>query len=220
MPRTPRSRFYDGRFYARVVDPFVSGLHRIVAELVEPGSKVLDVGCGTGNLAVRLAPAAVEVVGVELSPAMAEYATRWLGGSTTNVSIIVGDVTEVVAEKPDRYFDVATMALVLHEMPSEARAPVLREVTRVARRLLCLDYRVPMPKNLQGVRNRVAEALAGGEHYRAFRDFTRRGGTNGVATLTRALSTSPRSPPKSTRGWKRLGWVGGDRRIVARGETA
>ena len=38
MPRTPRSQFYDGRFYARVVDPFVSGLHRIVAELVEPAS--------------------------------------------------------------------------------------------------------------------------------------------------------------------------------------
>ena len=198
MPRAPRSRYYDGRFYARVVDPFVSGLHRIVAELIEPGSKVLDVGCGTGNLALRLAPAAVEVIGVELSPAMAEYATRRLGASTTNVSIIFGDVTEVVAEKPDRYFDVATMALVLHEMPSEARTPVLREVTRVARRLLCLDYRIPMPKNLQGVRNRIAEALAGAEHYRAFRDFTRRGGTNGVATAAGLACKNIRYPDKGT----------------------
>ena len=198
MPRTPRSRFYDGRFYARVVDPFVSGLHGMVAELVEPGSKVLDVGCGTGNLALRLAPTAVEVVGVELSPAMAEYATRRLDGSTMNVSIIVGDVTEVLAEKPDRYFDVATMALVLHEMPSAAREPVLREVTRVARRLLCLDYRVPMPKNLQGVRNRVIEALAGVEHFRAFRDFTRRGGTNGVATAYGLACKNIRYPDKGT----------------------
>ena len=198
MPRTPRSRFYDGRFYARVVDPFVSGLHRIVAELVEPGSKVLDVGCGTGSLALRLAPTAAEVIGVELSPAMAEYATRWLDDSTANVSFMVGDVAEVLAERPDRYFDVATMALVLHEMPSETREPVLHEVTRVARRLLCLDYRVPMPKNLQGVRNRLAEALAGGEHFRAFRDFTRRGGTNGVATAAGLACKNIRYPDKGT----------------------
>jgi len=198
MSRTPRSRFYDGRFYARVVDPFVSGLHRILAELIEPGSKVLDVGCGTGNLALRLAPTAVEVVGIELSPAMAEYASRRLDGSTKNVSIIVGDVTEVLAEKPDRYFDVATMVLVLHEMPAAARESVLREVTRVARRLLCLEYRVPMPKNLQGVRNRVIEVLTGVEHFRAFRDFTRRGGTNGVATACGLACKNIRYPDMGT----------------------
>ena len=45
------------------------------------------------------------------------------------------------------------MVLVLHEMPAEARTPVLREVTRVAKRLLCLDYRVPMPWNLAGALN-------------------------------------------------------------------
>ena len=110
----------------------------------------------------------------------------------------MGDVTEVVAEKPDRYFDVATMALVLHEMPSEAREPVLREVTRVARRLLCLDYRVPMPKNLQGVRNRVAEALAGVQHFRAFRDFTRCGGTSGVAMAAGLACKNIRYPDKET----------------------
>lgn len=51
--RTPRSRIYDGRFYARVLDPFLSGLHGKLAQLVEPGGRVLDVGCGTGNLAFR-----------------------------------------------------------------------------------------------------------------------------------------------------------------------
>ncbi len=197
-PRTPRSRFYDGPFYARVVDPFVSGLHRIVVELIEPGSKILDVGCGTGNLAFRLAPAAVEVVGVELSPAMEEYATRRLGADTSNVSFVLGDVTEVLKKRPTGYFDVATMILVLHEMPAEARAPVLREVTRVAKRLLCLEYRVPMPWNLPGVRNRVAEALAGGEHLSAFRDFTRRGGARGLADAAGLVYENVRYPDKGT----------------------
>jgi SAM-dependent methyltransferase len=198
MLRTPRSRFYDGRFYARVVDPFVSGLHRIIAEHVEPGSRVLEVGCGTGSLALRLAPNASEVVGVELSPAMAEYAIRRLDASTSNVSVVVGDVTEVLTDRPDRSFDVATMALVLHEMPAEAREPVLREVTRVATKLLCLEYRVPMPWNLPGVRNRIVEMLTGPEHFGAFRDFNRRGGTEGAATAAGLAYRNIRYPDKKT----------------------
>jgi ubiquinone/menaquinone biosynthesis C-methylase UbiE len=195
--RTPRSRFYDGRVYAHLLDPFLSGLHRIVAKNVGPDSKVLDVGCGTGNLASLLAEQAAEVVGVELSPAMADYAARRLSAST-NVSILVGDVMEVLAERPDGYFDVATMALVLHEMPADARGPVLREVTRVAKRLLCLDYRVPMPWNLQGARNRLVEALAGVEHFRAFRDFSRRGGAKGVASAAGLNYENIRYPDKGT----------------------
>lgn len=196
--RPPRSRFYDGRFYAMLLDPFLSGLHEIVAELVDPRSRVLDVGCGTGNLASMLAPSAVEVVGVELSPAMAEYATRRLDTDTSNVSILLGDVTEVVKDRPASYFDVATMVLVLHEMPPDAREPVLREVTRVAKRLVCLEYRVPMPWNLQGIRNRMAEALAGVAHFRAFRDFHRRGGTPGVAASAGLVYENVRYPDRGT----------------------
>lgn len=198
MPRTPRSRFYDGGPYARLVDPLVSGLHRIVVEQIEPGCKVLDVGCGTGSLARKAASDAAEVVGVELSPAMAEYATRQLDDATAHVSIIVGDVCEVLADKPDRYFDVATMALVLHEMPGEAREPALREVTRVAKRLVILEYRVPMPYNVAGIRNRIIELLAGVEHYRAFRDFTRRGGTSAVVRSCGLRCENIRYPDKGT----------------------
>ena len=198
MPRTPRSRIYDGRFYGKFVDPFVAGLHGIVAEYVAPGSKVLDVGCGTGSLMLRLAPDAAEVVGVELSPAMAEYASRRIGPEADNVSVIVGDVSGAFRDTPDDYFDVATMALVLHEMPSEARVPVLVEVTRVAKRLLCLEYRVPMPWNVPGARNRLIEALAGFEHFGAFRDFCRRGGTAGITESCELRCRNLRYPDKGT----------------------
>ena len=180
--RTPQSRIYDGRFYARVLDPFLSGLHEKVAQLVEPGGRVLDVGCGTGGLAFRMAPHAKEVVGIELSPAMAEYANqRRSDEGFEHVSFVLGDVVHAFRERAAGYFDVATMVLALHEMPAEARTPVLREVTRVAKRLLCLDYRVPMPWNLAGARNRLLEAAAGREHFGAFRDFYRRGGIAGIA---------------------------------------
>jgi SAM-dependent methyltransferase len=180
--RTPRSRFYDGPLYARLFDPFAAGLHRIVADHVGEGARVLDVGCGTGNLAIIMATRAAEVVGVELSPAMVDFASRRLEEcSTSNVSIILGDVTTVFSDRPDDSFDIATMVLTLHEMPAETRVPVLREVVRLAAKVLCVDFRVPMPRNLAGLRNRLAEVAAGLEHLRAFRDFTRRGGIPGIA---------------------------------------
>jgi ubiquinone/menaquinone biosynthesis C-methylase UbiE len=129
---------------------------------------------------------------------MAEYAGRRLRASSANASVLVGDVTEVLSETPDAYFDVATMVLALHEMPAETRGPVLQEVTRVARRLLCLEYRVPMPWNLPGARNRFVEALAGVEHFRAFRDFSRLGGSRAVASAAGLLYENIRYPDKGT----------------------
>jgi ubiquinone/menaquinone biosynthesis C-methylase UbiE len=180
--RTPRSRFYDGRIYARILDPLLSGLHERIADHVEPTGRILDVGCGTGSLVWRLAPKAREVVGVELSPAMVAHARETLAArGLPHVSFVLGDVTSVFADVPDGHFDLATMILVLHEMPDEARAPVLAEVARLARKVVCLDFHAPMPWTLAGLRNRLIEMTTGAEHYRAFRSFQRLGGMAGAA---------------------------------------
>jgi SAM-dependent methyltransferase len=180
--RAPRSRFYDGRLYARTLDPLLSRLHQYVADQVEPTGRILDVGCGTGDLVWRLAPRAREIVGIELSPAMVEYGNdRLEEKGLSNVSFVLGDATRALGHLPDGHFDLATIVLVLHEMPTAAQPPVLSEVARVARRLLCVDFRAPMPWNLAGVRNRFFEITAGIEHYRAFREFQRGGGSPGAA---------------------------------------
>ena len=178
-PRSPRSHFYDGWIYARTLDRLLADLHGFVADRVEPARRILDVGCGTGDLAWRLAPKAEEVVGIELSPAMVDFANRARATRVLpNVSFVLGDVTKALADLPDGHFDLATTVLVLHEMPAEAWTPVLREVTRVAGRLL---RRLPGANALErrGIRNRLFEITAGREHYRAFRDFQRRGGAGG-----------------------------------------
>jgi ubiquinone/menaquinone biosynthesis C-methylase UbiE len=180
--RTPRSRFYDGRVYARVLDPLLRRLHEHVADHVDATGRILDVGCGTGNLVWRLAARAREVVGVELSPAMVAHARETLGvRGLPHVSFVLGDVTSVFADVPDGHFDLATMILVLHEMPDEARAPTLAEVTRLARKVVCVDFHAPMPWNLAGLRDRLIEMTAGADHYRAFRSFQRVGGMAEVA---------------------------------------
>lgn len=180
--RTPRSRFYDGALYARTLDRFLGRLHERVVDHVEPVSRVLDVGCGTGDMVWKLAGKADEVVGIELSPAMVEYANRILAErAMPHVSFVLGDVTKAFADLPDDHFDLATMVLVLHEMPLAAQVPVMREVSRVARQVLCVDFRAPMRWNVAGIRNRLFELAAGLEHYRAYRGFQRAGAAQGVA---------------------------------------
>jgi SAM-dependent methyltransferase len=181
-PRKPRSRYYDGAPWAWLIDPLTSEVQDFVAAQVEPGARVVDVGCGTGLLALRLGQKAREVVGLELSPVMLAYANRRLAASAApNVSFVLGDAAAYLAARPDDAFDTATMAFVLHEMPVEARASVLRESARVARRVICVDFMVPMPRSARGILYRGIEVAGGFEHFRGFRDFGKRGGTQGIA---------------------------------------
>ena len=203
MTRAHRARFYDGWLYARMLEPFQAGLHGFIAERLLAGGlpaptardgaggpvgtegrspRIVDIGCGTGSLALRLAGQAESVVGVDLSPAMVDYASRCgERQGAGNVSFVVGDVTRAFAALPVGHFDLAMIVLVLHEMPAAVRGPALREAARVATRVVCVDFRVPMPRNLAGLRNRILEVVAGREHFRAFRDYNRRGGTAGIA---------------------------------------
>lgn len=50
------------------------GEARFVAGTVEPPARVLDAGCGTGRIAIRLSELGYEVVGVDVDPSMLAHA--------------------------------------------------------------------------------------------------------------------------------------------------
>lgn len=167
---------YDGRFYSVMVDPQLKGLHSFIARQVPEGSRVLDACCGTGALVFRLASQCEEVVGVDLSPRMIRFAERRskeLG--RTNVRFSVGDVTRLDGFS-DHTFDYASMVMAVHEMPPEIRLPAIRELLRVAKKVMLVDFKVPMRWNTSGVRNRLMELIAGRRHFTHFRDYMKRGG--------------------------------------------
>lgn len=58
---------------------------------IEPGMRVLDVACGTGNVAVRAAMAGGEVVGVDLTPELFEAARRHAADAGVEVEWVEGD---------------------------------------------------------------------------------------------------------------------------------
>lgn len=188
----PRSNLYDGWFYSLVIDPQLKGLHGFILKNIPEGSRVLDACCGTGALAFRLAPRCSEVVGVDLSPRMIKYAERRrekLGHENTSFS--VGDVTRL-DQFGDRTFDFATMIMAVHEMPPEIRLPAIRELLRVAGKVMLVDFRVPMYWNAAGIRNRFMELSGGRRHYTHFRNYMKRKGLPPLLSEARAKILSER----------------------------
>ena len=81
-----------------------------------PGKTVLDIGSGTGQLAVLYAMCGAEVTGVDLSRAGTEIATRTAAanGVAAKCRFITGEFSEV--DLPAGAFDVVTLHAVLHHL--------------------------------------------------------------------------------------------------------
>jgi ubiquinone/menaquinone biosynthesis C-methylase UbiE len=92
--------------------------------------RVLDVGCGTGNLALLLAqqdPELVEIHGLDVSAAYVDYATR--RSDDARLTYQIGDARAL--PYPDAYFDHALAMLALQFVPrAELAAREMRRVTR------------------------------------------------------------------------------------------
>jgi SAM-dependent methyltransferase len=168
--------FYDGWLYHLFVDPGLRKARKLVRRHIKSGSSLVDIGCGTGELVFFLADSCRELVGVEASHRMWAYGhQRAKDSGLANVRIIFasGDTLQAF---PSGYFDYATACMVLHEMETKQRLPVLREMQRLARTLILVDYRVPPPLHFVATVCRFIERLAGSQHYGNYLSFAKGGG--------------------------------------------
>jgi len=100
--------------------------------LLEPGQRLLDVGCGPGTITADLAELVTpgEVVALERAPEVLEEASSVAAErGITNLTFTVGDVYEL--DFPDAAFDVVHAHQVLQHLADPVAA--LREMRRVAR---------------------------------------------------------------------------------------
>lgn len=112
---------------------------------------MLDIGCGTGTLAIvakRQVGASGRVCGIDASPTMIARATSKAAKAGLDVSFR-NAVVEALPF-PDAQFDVVLSTLMLHHLPRNVRQQCLREVRRVLKpdgRLLVVDFGAPQRRS-------------------------------------------------------------------------
>jgi ubiquinone/menaquinone biosynthesis C-methylase UbiE len=114
---------------------------------LQPGESVLDVGCGTGTLAIlakRQVELTGEVYGIDASPEMIARAEK----KATKAKVDVAFKNAYAQSLPFRNacFDVVLTTLMLHHLPKNARAELAGEIRRVLKpggRVLATDFGVP-----------------------------------------------------------------------------
>ena len=121
---------------------------RRIAELIEPGSRVLDLGCGNGDFLKHLKKSKdVCPLGVELDADMVAECVKH------GIPVIHGDLNSNLDFLQDKSFDCVLLTRVLQELVNPEA--VLREVTRIGKRGLVGFI------NFGHIRNRLQLAFAG-----------------------------------------------------------
>ncbi|MBF0447987.1 MAG: methyltransferase domain-containing protein, partial [Magnetococcales bacterium] len=102
-----------------------TGYHQFFIKRIRSGERVLDVGCGSGMLALDLAKQTGErVLGIDLNPKNIELANK--RERPDNLSYQVGDILHYVTQEP---FDVVILSNVLEHL--DGRVHFLRQLIEV-----------------------------------------------------------------------------------------
>ncbi|MGD9694500.1 MAG: class I SAM-dependent methyltransferase [Thermoleophilia bacterium] len=117
--------------YARTAEALRPAAARLVAAAgVGEGDRVLDVACGTGNVALAAVAAGGRATGVDASPGLVEIAARRAAEAGADARFMVGDAGELPL--PAGGFDAALscFGVIFHPDPERAVGEMLRAVRR------------------------------------------------------------------------------------------
>jgi ubiquinone/menaquinone biosynthesis C-methylase UbiE len=145
----------------------VSRLHDGLADraTIQPGHRVLEIGCGTGNLLVTVArrhPDA-EVIGIDPDPAALRRARRKAKRAGLPVRLERGFAGELPF--PDGSIDRVLSSLMWHHLDDDEKPRAMREIRRVLRpggQLHLVDFAgTPRKRGLSGHLIHRSPRLAG-----------------------------------------------------------
>ena len=133
--------------FGEIAKSIEAGAEEFVSRLdLKTGTRVLDVACGTGNLAIPAAKAGAEVTGVDIAPNLIEQAIARAEAEDVNAKFDVGDAEAL--QYDDASFDIVmTMFGAMFAPRPDITASELKRVTK--------------PGGLIAMANWTAEAFTG-----------------------------------------------------------
>lgn len=126
----------DTRFKSRLIEQ----------AQIRAGHRVLDLGCGTGTLAlmVRRAQSAADVVGLDADPRMLKVATAKAAGESLPIQFDQGLAFDLPYS--DASFDRVLSSLMIHHLKTPDKEKAAREVYRILKpggQLHIIDFGKP-----------------------------------------------------------------------------
>jgi len=168
--------------YSTVIDLILRDLRIFISEFsgIKTRDTILDVCCGTGEQVFYYVKKGAIATRIDLDPNMLRLAERNKKKSgIKDASFQIADASNLPFQ--DNIFDFASISLALHPIKQTSRDRVISEMKRVVKKkgtLIFADFQVPLPQNVFRYLAKIIEFIAGGEHYRNFKDFIRQGGLN------------------------------------------
>src|SRR5713101_980027 len=148
---------------------------------LQPGDAVLDVGCGTGTLAMEVARRvgrAGRVAGVDPGPQQIARARAKAARRHLPIEFQIGVIEQLPF--PDQTFDVVLSTLMMHHLPNTLKRQGLAEIARVLKpggRLVIADF-----KRKQERQGQAARFHAGGSNIQDLAALVKDAGFSQVET--------------------------------------
>lgn len=123
---------------------------------IQPGEKVLDVGCGTGTLAMDVARrvgATGRVFGIDPGEQQIARARSKAARRGLSIEFQIGVIEHL--DFPDQTFDVVLSTIMMHHLSDTLKRQGLAEIARVLKpggRLVIADFKRPEERPAQPVR--------------------------------------------------------------------
>jgi SAM-dependent methyltransferase len=135
-----RATWTSGDF-GRIAKGYVRGAAEFIARLeLQPGERVLDVACGTGNLTIPAARTGAKVTGIDIAPNLvAQAAARAAAEKLLSVELEVGDAEQLPYASGTFQTVVTMFGAMFAARPERAAAELLR-VTRKGGRIAMANW--------------------------------------------------------------------------------
>jgi SAM-dependent methyltransferase len=124
-----RAMWISGDF-GKIAESFADGAAKFVERLnLKPGSRVLDVACGSGNQSIPAAKLGADVIGVDIAPNLIDEAKTWAANEGLKIRFDEGDAEDL----PYRDANFDTVMSMFGAMFAPRPDKVSAELARVCR---------------------------------------------------------------------------------------